>query len=167
MKKKRTHNIQRIKAGDSYFVQEICDMLKVHKNTVREWRRRGLPLIDDRRPYMILGSALKEFLRHRQSSRQHTCKPEQFYCFRCKQPRRARKNVIDATIKTAKIINLGGICEQCGCPVNKRASIKKLADIAVIFTIRAVYAHDGHLIDATAFSQLIGTLDSDPVQGKQ
>jgi len=38
------------KTHRNYSVEEAATLLGVHRNTVREWIRRGLPRIDDGRP---------------------------------------------------------------------------------------------------------------------
>lgn len=162
--RKRTHNLRRIKASHSYSIREICNLLGVHKNTVREWTRRGLSRIDAHRPYMFHGTTLKEYLHGTQSARKQKCGPEQFYCFRCRQPRRAWQGVIDITIRTAKIITLSGLCEQCNCPVNRNASAKDLPDIARIFIIQTV--HNKHRINTAALTQWIGGGTTSPAGSK-
>ena len=48
----------------NYSVGEAAALLGVHKNTVRNWIKNGLPLCDDRRPALILGAELREFPAH-------------------------------------------------------------------------------------------------------
>ena len=50
---------RRAKSLRSYSIDEIARLLGVHRNTVRHWIRNGLPVLDDRRPNLILGSELK------------------------------------------------------------------------------------------------------------
>jgi hypothetical protein len=42
----------------SYTIDEVTRTLEVHRNTVRHWIKAGLPVIDDKRPILILGSDL-------------------------------------------------------------------------------------------------------------
>ena len=39
----------------SYDVRELADRLDVHKNTVRQWIREGLPVVDGAKPTLIDG----------------------------------------------------------------------------------------------------------------
>jgi excisionase family DNA binding protein len=49
---------RRIKIHQSYTVEEAADTLGTHKNTVRLWiNEQGLPIVDERRPILLLGSA--------------------------------------------------------------------------------------------------------------
>jgi hypothetical protein len=50
-------------------------MFGVHRNTVREWVKRGLPTIDQKRPMLILGRDLIEFLQQRRLRNKRTCQP--------------------------------------------------------------------------------------------
>lgn len=145
MKKKRTYNLSRIKQDYSYFVPEICALLGTHKNTVHQWLQKGLTKVDDTKPYLIHGSALKEFLATQQSSRKSSCKPDEFYCCRCRQPRRVWGGIVDVTIRNSKVIRLSGLCEQCDCPVNGNRSVKNIPIIAKTFNIQTV--HNSHIIE--------------------
>ena len=59
---KRHSNPRLVKIHRSYTVEEAANLLAVHKSTVREWIKRGLPTSDDRRPTIILGRELAAFL---------------------------------------------------------------------------------------------------------
>jgi hypothetical protein len=52
--KKRTHNTRLIKRDYAYFISEIADLLKLHRNAVRRWLKAGLLTIDDRRPVIAV-----------------------------------------------------------------------------------------------------------------
>ena len=43
------------------------NLFGIHRNTVREWVKRGLPTSDDRRPMLILGRDLAAFLQARRA----------------------------------------------------------------------------------------------------
>ena len=53
---KRHPNPRLAKIHRNYTVEEVAGLYGVHRNTVREWVRRGLPTIDDRRPMLIVGT---------------------------------------------------------------------------------------------------------------
>ncbi len=144
---KRTHNVRLIKQDYTYYIPEICERLGVHKNTVRDWQRHGLARIDDRRPHAIHGSALKEFLANKQSSRKHTCKPEEIYCLKCRKPCRPKDGNVDIIVRNEKLLNLRGKCEQCGCSIHRGASVNKLPELAGIYNILKTY--NAHLLEET------------------
>ena len=64
---KRHPNHRHVKIHRSYTVEEIAKMLGKHKNTVRIWVKDGLPTIDDKRPMLILGHDLVEFIKKRRT----------------------------------------------------------------------------------------------------
>ena len=59
---KRNPNPRLVKIHRNYTVEDVANLLGVHKNTVREWIKQGLPKIDDKRPMLILGCDLFAFL---------------------------------------------------------------------------------------------------------
>jgi transcriptional regulator with XRE-family HTH domain len=85
--KRRRYALNRIKTGITYDVAEIAKLFGVHRNTVRQWLREGLEMIDARRPLLIHGAILKAFLAARQRARKHACGPGEFFCFKCRAPR--------------------------------------------------------------------------------
>ena len=83
----RHPNYRLVKTHRTYTVEEIASLFHVHRNTVREWVKRGLPTCDDRRPMLILGPELAAFLQARRLKNRQTCAPGELYCVRCRAPR--------------------------------------------------------------------------------
>lgn len=131
----RKFNTNRIRRQFSYSVQEICDLLAVHKNTVREWLRQGLPKTDSQKPYLIYGNDLRLFLNQRQQSRRKKCGLDEFYCLRCRTQRRSFGNLADVKLRNSKTVMVSGICEVCDTPLNKVQSVKNLPNIFQTFDI--------------------------------
>ncbi len=136
MKRKRGRiKTSRIRRNFSYSVQEVCALLKVHKNTVREWLREGLPKIDTKRPLLIYGSHLKTFLETRQKSRKQKCALHELYCFRCRSPRRLMGMLADVQRRNEKTFMLTGFCEVCEAALHKVQSFKVLPKLSEIFDL--------------------------------
>lgn len=135
MKKRLKPNLSRIRTGYSYTVEEAAIQMNVHKRTVREWMKKGLHYIDDRKPYLIRGIDLKTFLAERQASRKSKCKPGEIYCCRCRAPRVPKNRAVDVEIITQLLARLTGICGQCDANLSGRTSIKKLSEHAQLFQI--------------------------------
>ena len=106
----RHPNHRLVKTHRTYTVEEIASLFHVHRNTVREWVKRGLPTCDDRRPMLILGPELAAFLQARRLKNRQTCSPGELYCVRCRAPRVPAGNMADYQPKTASLGNLIGIC---------------------------------------------------------
>jgi hypothetical protein len=126
---KRHPNPRLVKIHRNYTVEEVALLLEVHKNTVREWIKRGLAVLDDMRPMLILGSDLIDFLKARRAKNKQPCKPGEMYCLRCRAPKTPGGNMVDYEPKTETLGNLYGICPDCGAGMNRRTSMAKLEQI--------------------------------------
>ena len=72
----RRFNWRLIKMHHSYTIEEAARTLGAHKNTVWSWvRGKQLSLVCDRRPYLIHGRALRDFLATEQAARKQRCGP--------------------------------------------------------------------------------------------
>jgi len=131
--KRRRHNLRRIKRESAYSIQEIAELLGVHKNAASRWIKAGLRTIDRQRPLLIHGSDLIAFLSHRQAQRSIKCKLEEFYCFRCRLPRLPRNGAVEITQRNEKILNLRAKCSVCDTPLCKAGSANKKAILQQIY----------------------------------
>jgi hypothetical protein len=120
---------QRVKTHRSYTVDEVARLLDVHKNTVREWVKAGLPTNDDQRPMLILGRELAAFLQSRRARKKVICGVGQMYCLRCRTPKSPALNMADYLPDTELSGNLVGLCPACNCVMNRRISAPQLAEI--------------------------------------
>jgi excisionase family DNA binding protein len=125
----RRANHRRVKRHRNYTVEEIAILFGIHKNTVREWVKTGLPLIDDRRPMLIHGQDLAAFLDAKRTKNKRTCQPGEMYCVRCRAPKMAAGGMADYLPDTDKVGALKAICPDCHCMMNRRVSVAKLAQV--------------------------------------
>ena len=128
MMKRRHPNHRLVKINRSYTVEEIAKLFGIHKNTVRRWVKDGLVAIDDKRPMLILGHVLVEFLQTRRMKNKQTCKPGEFYCLRCRAPRSPAGNMADYVPVTEKIGNLVAICPVCNAIMNRNVSLARIGE---------------------------------------
>ena len=126
---KHRPNPRLVKLHRSYTVEEIADLYSIHKNTVREWVKVGLPALDDRRPMLILGRELGAFLQTRRTKNKRTCQPGEMYCLRCRIPRMPAGDMADYLPDTEKLGSLKAICPDCECMMNRRVSLAKLEHV--------------------------------------
>jgi hypothetical protein len=131
-------HIHRIRLSNAYSITEVTDLLGVHKNTVRLWLHSGLAAMDDSRPILIHGSALKSFLLNRRSSKKSPCQPHEFYCLKCRQPRPPWGNVVDVTIRSHRRFNMHAICEVCDTAIHKAAGQAMLVEMLKTLRIQKV-----------------------------
>lgn len=88
-------NSQIISRHLSYTIPEIVEELSLNKKTIFRWIDEGLATVPgQKKPILILGSELKAFINARNSKKKVRLKRHEFYCFRCKAPRRAKRGTI-------------------------------------------------------------------------
>jgi hypothetical protein len=119
----------------SYTVEEIAALYSVHRNTVRQWIKGGLPVVDQRRPVLVLGAALAEHLRIKRTVNKRPCRPGEIYCMRCREPRvPAGANVRYHPI-TPTQGNLVGLCPNCSAGLYRRVSATNLGQFEGLLRI--------------------------------
>jgi hypothetical protein len=127
----RRHNRRpdgrRVKSLRSYSIDEIARLLAVHRNTVRHWARNGLPVLDDRRPSLILGGELRAFLTRQRKARRQPCQAGQIFCVKCRRPREPFGQEADYVPSSPTAGALVGLCPICGTLTYRRVSLARLA----------------------------------------
>jgi len=126
--KKRHPNHRLVKIHRSYTVEEIANLFGIHRNTVRHWVKEGLASIDDKRPMLILGHDLVEFLQARRVKHKQTCKTGELYCVRCRSPKSPAGNMADYFPITEKFGNLVAICPDCNAMMNRHVSMARIGE---------------------------------------
>lgn len=126
---RRHPNPRLVKIHRNYSVEEIARLFGLHKNTVRNWLKEGLPSIDQRRPTLILGEALVKFLRARRSRSKQSCQPGQIYCVKCRVPREPAGDMVEYLPMTPTSGNLRGICPVCETLIHRRVNLAKIDQI--------------------------------------
>lgn len=134
----RRFPVQRVKQAATYDVAEIARLLGSHRNTVRRWLKDGLQPIDDARPVLILGAELKAFLTERQKARRQTCAPDEFFCFRCRAPRRAAAGMVDVRHRTNTVAALTGLCATCGTSMHRTVRHTALPSLAETYDLQTL-----------------------------
>ncbi|GJL75568.1 helix-turn-helix domain-containing protein [Nitrosomonas sp.] len=146
--KKRLHNPNLAKIHRNYTVEEAAGLYDVFKGTVRAWIKAGLPVLNDKRPMLILGSDLVAFHQARRTKNKQKCKPGEMYCVCCRAPRKPAGNMAEYQIITEKIGNLVAICPECDKIMNRRVNFSKLAHVCgeIDITLPQVVQHiiDNH-----------------------
>jgi hypothetical protein len=102
-----------VKIHRNYSVEDITRLFGIHKNTVRNWLKQGLPAIDDRRPILILGRELSRFLYERRQKAKQACGPGWIFCIACRAPKIPAGKMADCTATGPLAGSLCGICPDC------------------------------------------------------
>jgi excisionase family DNA binding protein len=114
IRRNRRPDWRRIKTLRSYTIQEAADTLRVHRNAVRHWIKKcGLPALADRRPHLIRGADLIEFLKGRRAARRTKCGSGQLFCLKCRLPRSPAAGLVEYRASAAGRGSLIGICTVC------------------------------------------------------
>jgi excisionase family DNA binding protein len=126
---KRHPNPRLVKIHRSYTVEEIASLFGIHKNTVREWVKNGLPVTDDRRPMLVLGRELGAFLQAKRIKNKRPCQPGEIYCVRCHSPRKPAASMAEYQPLTLTSGNLVGICPSCESMMYRRVNLVNLVQV--------------------------------------
>ena len=118
-----------VKIHRSQTVEEIACLLNIHKNTVREWVKAGLPTCDKKRPMLILGTDLAAFLQARRMKNKRPCQAGEIYCVHCRAPKLPAGDMADYQPITGSLGNLIGICPNCELMIYRRVSLAKLEQV--------------------------------------
>lgn len=157
---KRYPNPGRIKRHRNYEIFEAARALDAHKNTVSRWiREQGLEAITDRKPFLIRGAALQDFLREKRGNGRAKCAPNQLYCFRCRVPREPAGGFVLYRQVTEARGTLEALCTVCETSMFKAA---RRADLPALRRLVDVLLPEGERdIADTAVPSLNGDFDKE------
>jgi excisionase family DNA binding protein len=116
---------RRIKVHRSYTVDEAARTLGIAKGTVRRWLKNGLCSTDHRKPALIRGSDLADFLKSKAKTKQ-PCPPGHCYCVKCRSSQKPDGAFAEYIVLTATSGNLRAICPTCGNLMHRRTSAVQL-----------------------------------------
>lgn len=126
----RHYDLRRVKILRSYTISEVAKLLDVSRLTVSRWIKRGLPLVENKRPFLILGSDLLAFLKAQRPQKARG-QPGELYCVRCRAHRSPAGDMVDYIPKTPTKGILRGICPTCETLMNRFAAERKLDVVCV------------------------------------
>ena len=132
---------RRISKHRNYAVAEIATRLAVSRGTVRRWVKYGLPVLDDRKPMLVLGEDLINFLKARRKPRQK-CSLGECYCFSCRAPRPAAGGMAEFRWDTPATGNLRALCSVCTTVMHKRVSAARLKELQAVLDVTIVQGRE-------------------------
>ena len=149
LKKKRTRhpNPRLAKIHRNYTMEEIAKLFGKHRKTVHNWVKNGLPTIDNKRPFLVLGRDLVAYLQARRTKNKRSCRPGEIYCLRCRTPKLPAGGMADFVAVTETSGNLIGMCPDCEAMMYRRVSLAKLGEIRGILDITLPQAQR-HIVDS-------------------
>jgi hypothetical protein len=123
----RRFDCRRVKLHHSYTISELSALIGAHKHTISRWIAAGLKTTDARRPLLVHGADFRAFMKAREPIKQR-CQPGEFYCLRCRAPRRPALDMADYCPRTALRGSLSGICPDCGRMIYRATTLAKLVE---------------------------------------
>ncbi len=127
MAKRPNPNLAKIHRN--YTVEEVANLFSIHKNTVRSWVKDGLATNDEKRPMLILGTNLRQYLQSKRTVKKRKCRPFEMYCVRCRSPQLPAANMVDYEPINGVTGRLIGLCPACNGIINKYFNVAQLAGI--------------------------------------
>lgn len=124
MPKRLNPNLAKIHRN--YTVEEVATLYGVHRNSVRTWIKAGLPVCDTRRPTLILGADLRDYIKSRRRARKRRCKDDELFCLRCRAPKRPAEGMVDYIPLTSTTGRLSGLCPECTGVMNRYSRLRDL-----------------------------------------
>ena len=122
----RRPNWRLVKQHRNYRVDEAARLLSVANVTVRRWLKTGaLPDVSDRKPALMRGVDLIAYLKGRKPPRRQ-CRADQFYCFRCREPREPAFREVEVVPLNGSCGNMRGLCAICATLMHRRVRLASL-----------------------------------------
>lgn len=152
----KTPNYRLAKIHRNYTVEEAARLLSVHRNTVRQWIKRGLPVIGGH-PVLILGRELRVFLHQRREQSKRHCRSNELFCFRCRELRTPAADMVEYEPIAANRGRLVALCSQCESVMYRSVNPTRLPPLLASMLVTAP-AGPRHISEST---QVIVNSDSE------
>jgi len=128
-------NPMAVKAALTYEVNEAARALGKTPATIRNWIKDGLPVMSARKPYLISGEAIREYLRAKYKAAKRPLDPDELFCPACRNGRRPLGMATTISSLTARTSLLKGTCSHCGGTCTRMISKSKVSDFGQTFSI--------------------------------
>lgn len=120
-----------------YTIKIAARTIGVSEATFRQWPKDGLRLISDKRPFLVRGADLIDFLQKRETASKVPMGKGQFYCMTCKAPRYPSEGSVSYTPATALTGRMSGLCSVCGGRLGQFCNATNAADFKPCLTAPA------------------------------
>ena len=129
------YNPNKAKINRSYTFEELAAVYGVHKNTVASWVKNGLPSLNEKRPFLILGAEVRRFHQGNRLTKKQHCQADEMFCMSCSKPTKLAENYVEYIPISETKGRLTGICVCCDGIVNKFVGLKWLAANEDVFEV--------------------------------
>ncbi|WP_435258094.1 helix-turn-helix domain-containing protein [Thioclava sp. FR2] len=130
--------IRSIKSARVMTVTEAARALRVSTGTVRDWIRKGLPVLANERPTVLRGTDLKTWLAERKRRRHVDLAPHEFMCLRCKAARVPLGGLVDSRAQNGRTLRLEALCAVCESRMYRFATEGALTEIRRLFDVNLI-----------------------------
>ncbi|WP_133129010.1 helix-turn-helix domain-containing protein [Legionella nagasakiensis] len=116
------YNPRLIKQYRSYTIEQICALFtdkKLHPQTVRGWVKSGELEAITKKPIVIYGQVIKEFLENRNATRKQQLAFNQFKCLRCQEIVCPLDNTISLYRNKNGSFQAVGACQFCKTTIRR------------------------------------------------
>lgn len=141
-KKKRSfdmfkyYNSNLIISNRSYSTEKIQKLIDIHPQTIRSWCNEGGLTCISKKPILIYGAILKEFIKNRNESHKKTLEFNQMKCFRCKAisvPKNNEVTLYNNKNGSIRAVAIHSCCEKIELSkLYKKIDIEKLKQVFFI-----------------------------------
>jgi len=133
---KRKYNLRKIVSKRSYSTEEIAELLGVHIQTIRIWRKEGLkPIEEHSSPFLFLGSDIRQFLAEQIKSQKVKLGADELYCLRCRKAVKPENlGIVDRNIvigKGKKSTFITGTCPTCKLRLRRFSTLSEIKNESV------------------------------------
>ena len=136
----------------SYSTEKIERLLKIHPQTIREWINQNNLECVSRKPILIYGAILKEFIKNRNERHKKTLSFNEFKCLKCKAISIPKGNQISIYHNKNGSIRATGVCQNCNNEFSKlfkKNSIEQLKNSFFIKPTESTLYNTSHINSKT------------------
>lgn len=128
-------NPMAVKANTTYDVFEAARALNVTPATIRNWIKDGMEAMTASKPFLILGSAIREYLRAKYAAARRPLQNDELFCPSCGKGREPLNMQVHQSKISPKTDLLKGICGHCNSTATRMISHKQRQAFAATFVI--------------------------------
>lgn len=129
----RRANPMAVKLALTYEVAEAAKVLGMTPATIRNWIKDGLPVMATRKPYLISGEAIREYLRTKSRAAKSPLSIDQLYCLSCRTGRTPGQGTVRCMDLSAKTALLKGLCAHCDLTCTRMISRQRIPEFKQTF----------------------------------
>ncbi|MEP4194617.1 MAG: helix-turn-helix domain-containing protein [Aliishimia sp.] len=119
----------------TYTVEEAAGALGVTPATVRNYVRRGLTVMSSKRPALMSGRDIREFLRAERKAKKAPLAFDELRCPSCCKGRRPFGMLVDLERISPSTAILKGLCERCEASSSRFIAIRQIPEFGATFDI--------------------------------